>query len=626
MLNYKDEVVKLSMPAKIKMKFIEGINNKNFKINLIIILVKTLLFIALLSDDKANGIHLKSVFIALPPFGGWIAINAAFVSLGLFFKGRAQKWSFWGLNLLFTILVIGDMWYYRSNSVFLNYHMFSMTSNLDNLGSSIISMVRLVDGIFLIDLVVMAVINIKNRKTYTKNPRNTIGALSILLLAFTFLAYLHVKIDKKEGGFTGQYLFRTCWSPNQTMGNLTPIGYHVYDAYDFYEQSKPYKFNSNEKEEVKNTLSSLKENKQDNEYAGMLKGKNLLVIQWESLENCVINQKIEGKEITPNVNKLLSNSLYFDNFYEQTYGGTSSDAELMTNTSVFPVREGATFFRYPTNTYKYSLPNIFKNMGYSTLASHPDKGSYWNWMTSLKSMGYEKLLDSADYDTTDVINLGVSDESYLKQFNEVLKTQKSPYMAYTITLTSHSPFDMPENDRYLKLPENLEGTRLGGYFQSINYTDRYIGKLLTDLEESGALDNTVVVMYGDHEGVHKFYDDEVKATKNLEPWMEKNDKKVPLIIYNKDIQGKTLSVKGGQIDTLPTIAYLFGAPKESYSSILTIGRNLLNTDKSYALLSNYELMQDGLSTEEQEKIKSMITISDKMIRGNYYRDEADFND
>jgi phosphoglycerol transferase MdoB-like AlkP superfamily enzyme len=501
-----------------------------------------------------------------------------------------------------------------------------MTSNLDNLGSSIISMVRLVDAIFLIDLVVMAVKNIKNRKTYTKYSRNVIGALCILLVAFTYLTYLHVKIDRKNGGFEGQFLFRTSWSPNQTMGNLTPIGYHIYDGYDFYEQSKPYKFDQSEKEEVNSTLSSLKEDKQDNSYAGMLKGKNLLVIQWESLENCVINQKIDGQEITPNVNKLLSNSLYFNNFYEQTYGGTSSDAELMTNTSVFPVREGATFFRYPSNTYKYSLPNIFKNMGYSTLASHPDKGSYWNWMTALKSMGYEKLLDSADYDTSDAINLGVSDESYLKQFGEVLKNQKSPYMAYTITLTSHSPFDMPQNDRYIKLPQNLEGSKLGGYFQSINYTDRYIGQLLNDLEQSGALDNTVVVMYGDHEGVHKFYDDEVKSMKNLEPWMEKNDRKVPLIIYNKDIRGKTLSVKGGQVDTLPTIAYLFGAQKQEYSSTLTIGRNLLNTDKSYALLSNHELMQDGLSTEEQDKVKSLIDISDKMIRGNYYRDEADLND
>ncbi|MBD7911481.1 MULTISPECIES: LTA synthase family protein [Clostridium] len=626
MLNYKEEVIYRNIPTRIKDKFFEGIKNRDFLLTLVIILIKTLLFLALLSDDKANGIHLKSIFFSMPPLGAWLAINAAFVAIGLFFNGKVQKWSFWTLNLLFTILVIGDMWYYRSNSVFLNYHMFSMTSNLDNLGSSIVSMVRLVDGLFLIDLVIMAVKNIKNRKTYTKHSRNVIGALCILLVSFSFLTYLHIKLDRKAGGFEGQFLFRTSWSPNQTMGNLTPIGYHIYDGYDFYQQSKPYKFDSNEKEEVRNTLTSLKENKPDNEYAGMLKGKNLLVIQWESLENCVINQKVDGQEITPNVNKLLSNSLYFNNFYEQTYGGTSSDAELMTNTSVFPVREGATFFRYPTNTYKYSLPNIFKNMGYSTLASHPDKGSYWNWMTSLRSMGYEKLLDASDYDTSDVINLGVSDESYLKQFGEVIKKQKSPYMAYTITLTSHSPFDMPENDRYLKLPENLEGTKLGGYFQSINYTDRYIGKLLSDLEESGALDNTVVVMYGDHEGVHKFYGDEVSATKGLEPWMEKDDRKIPLIVYNKDIQGKTFSVKGGQVDTLPTVAYLFGAPKEQYSSNLTIGRNLLNTNKDYALLSNYDLKQDGLTPEEQEKVKSLIGISDKMIRGNYYRDEADLND
>lgn len=620
MLNYERTSITIKEKLSIKKSFIEAVRNKDFLIYLAIFLSKTLLFIALVSDDKANGINFKNMFFSLPPLGAWIVINSAFLAIAFFFKGSGQKWCFWTLNLLFSLLILGDMWYYRSNSVFLNYHMFSMTSNLENLGSSIISMLRVVDILFFIDIIVLAYFNVKNRKSFKEVKRNILGGITLILVSLSFLFYLHIKIDKLDGGFQYQFLFRTSWSPNQTMGNLTPIGYHIYDAFDFYEQSKPYVFEKDELESTKEVLKSLKEDLPDNEYAGLMKGKNLIVIQWESLETSVINQSINGQEITPTLNKILSNSLYFNNFYEQTYSGTSSDAELLTNTSVFPVREGATFFRYPTNTYENSLPNIFKRMGYSTLASHPDKGSYWNWLIALKSMGYDECLDSSDYDTSEKINLGVSDKSYLNQFVDKVKELESPFMAYTITLTSHTPFDLPKDEIYLNVPENLKGSKLGGYYECINYTDKYIGELLKRLDKEGILDNTVVVIYGDHEGVHKFYDDEVSAMKDLEPWMKKNNKKVPFIIYNKNLEGQTFSKAGGQVDLLPTVSYLFGASKDDYNSLLTLGKNLLNTNMDYALLSNHDLVGDNLDKEEQEKIKSFIEISDKMIRGNYFRD------
>lgn len=620
MLNYNLNTEKERVPLKIKRKFIECVKNKDYLISLSLLMAKTLLFVVLISDDKANGINPKLVFYSMPPLLVWITIITVFLSISFFFKGKVQKWAFWILNFFFTLIVIGDMWYFRSNSVFLNYHMFGMANNLENLGSSIISMVRPVDFIFIIDLIILGYKNIRGKgKTY---ERNIVGGLAILLLASTYLVYVNIKVDKLDKGFANQMIFRGSWSPNQTMSNITPIGYHIYDYFDFRNKSKPYVFEEEEKQQIKETLESLKENNPDNEYAGMLKGKNLLVIQWESLETFVVGQSVQGKEITPNLNRLLSNSFYFDNVHEQTWNGTSSDAELMTNTSVLPVRYGSTFFRYPNNSYDYSLPNIFNRMGYSTIASHPDKGSYWNWMTNLKSMGYETCLDSTNYDTSDRLNLGVSDKSYFKQFSEVLKKEKNPFLAYTITLSSHAPFLMPNEEKVLDMPDNIRDTKLDGYFQSIHYTDKYLGEMLENLKSSGILDNTVVVIYGDHEGIHKFYDDELEGIKDMEPWMVSNNKKIPLVIYNKDLKGEKLSVTGGQIDTLPTLAYLLGAKKEDYETPLTLGRNLLNTKEDYVLLSNGELIQNGLSKEKQEKIKSLMDISDKMIRGNYYNKEG----
>lgn len=599
----------------IRTSIIDVKDNKYFKITFIAIFLKSILFMALISDDKANGINPMRVFYSYPPFLVYFSFIAIFLSFGFLFKSKGQAIGFLILDILFTILVIGDLWYFRSNASFLTLHMLKMTSNLDNLGSSIISMVRLVDIIFIIDVIFLIILIIKEKSIVLK--RNIHSFILLFLIPIIYLTYAHFKIDKYNKGFENQMIFRKSWSPNQTMSNLTPIGYHIFDSYNYYKESKPYVLSDEEEKEASTWFENKKENLPDNEYYGMMKGKNLLIIQWESLETFVIGQKVNGQEVTPNLNKLLNNSLYFDNFYEQTYNGTSSDGELITNTSTFPVREGATFFRYPSNEYKYSFPNVFKEMGYKTLASHPDKGSYWNWMPALKAIGYEECIDSTNYNVDEVINLGISDESYLKQFGEKLKDIKSPFLSYTVTLTSHSPFTvLPEKDKQLELPSNLVDTRIGGYFQSINYTDRYFGELLEYLREEGVLENTVVVVYGDHEGVHKFYDDEVKATNGLESWMETNNRKVPLIIYNNEISGKTINIKGGQVDTLPTVAYLFGANLDKESN-RTIGRNLLNTNKDFVVLSNREFI--GNEELKEEMLKS-IDLSDKLIRANYYKD------
>lgn len=623
MLNYDLERAKVSMPLQVKRNFVLAIKNKDFLYNFIGILIKSVLFMLLISDDKANGINLRHVFWSIPPFVVWFAIISLYLSLGFFFKGKLQKWCFFTLNLIFTFIVIGDLWYFRSNSVFLNIHMFSMVSNLDNLGSSIISMIRAVDFLFLIDIMYIAYLNIKKRKTIVFE-RNLIGGLALIMLCSTYLFYAHIKIDKLEKGFSNQMLFRRSWSVNQTISNITPIGYHIFDGIKSYVESKPYEFTEEEKVEINNVLNDIKEEPKTNEYKGMLKGKNLLLIQWESLETFVVNQKIDGQEITPNLNKLLNNSLYFSNFHEQTWNGTSSDAELIVNAGVLPVREGATFFRFPSNTYENSLPNIFKNLGYSTIASHPDKGSYWNWMANQKSIGYETIYDSTNYINDDNLNLGMSDKTYFKQFGEKLKEAKEPFLAYTITLSSHSPFIMPEDEQRLNLPSEYANSKLGGYFQSINYTDRYLGEFLKYLEEEGILENTAVVIYGDHEGVHKFYNDEIKGLKGTEEWMMENNEKVPFLIYNKDIEGKEFKTLSGQVDTIPTLAYLFGAEEKVWNNPLLLGRNLLTTEDSYVLLSNKTLLEEGLSEEKKEKIKKLTEISDKLIRGNCFTGKVDW--
>ena len=323
-------------------------------------------------------------------------------------------------------------------------------------------MLRLVDLLFVVDLFVLGVIGLKCKLIYTKARRSTSILLILLVLSVAYIYYQHVKLD--NNGNDDSMLFRISWCTNQTMSNLSPLGYHSYDIYNFYKNNQDNKLSPEEKQTINNWFAQNQEILPPNKFKGIFKGQNLIMVQVESLEHQVINQKVNGQEITPTLNKLLANSIYFSNFYEQVNNGSSSDSDLLANTSVYPVRTGATFFRFPDNTYN-SLPKMLRGLGYNTLAIHPDKGSYWNWMPALKAIGFEKTIDEAQFNTEEKIGLGISDGSYFKQIAPIILEQKQPFYDFLVTLTSHNPFDLPKEYRSLSLSDDLNQTKLGGYFR-----------------------------------------------------------------------------------------------------------------------------------------------------------------
>lgn len=585
----------------------------------IAMLGKSILFIGLTNNENATKYdHMKAFysFSSPPSLEIYTAFILIILSFAFLFKGRARYWFFVSSNALFSILLITDLMYYRGYCSFLSPYMLSQTTNLDNLFSSVISMLRQIDFLFILDLLILVGIGIKFKTVYVKAERNICTLLILFVLSVSYVYYQHVQLDLK--GNDGEMLFRVAWSPNQTMTNLSPLGYHGYDIYNYIQDSKDSKIKPEESEAIKNWLAQNKEKLPANEYKGIFEGQNLIMIQVESLETSVINQKINGQEITPNLNKLLANSFYFSNFYEQVYNGSSSDADLLANTSVYPVRTGATFFRFPNNTYN-SLPRILGEDGYNTLAIHPDKGSYWNWMPALTAIGFEKTMDESRFNTEEKIGLGLSDGSYFRQIAPIIAEQKQPFYDFMVTLTSHNPFDLPEQYRSLILSEDMNKTKLGGYFQSIRYTDEQIGKFLETLDKNGVLENTVVVIYGDHTGVHKYYNDEVKKVQPQESWWLDDSKRIPLIIYHKGLNGKEITTIGGQVDTMPTVAYLMGIAEERYSNT-AFGRNLLNTKKDFAVLANRQYMGEAEDVTEYNNQLMGIDMADLVIRKNYFKE------
>ena len=556
------------------------------------------------------------VWSVVPTYAVYLAFLIIPLALVFLVQGKKRLWGLLAGNVLVSVLFLFDLWHFRAFGTFLSVHVISQTANLTNLGSCIWSMGLPEDLWLFFDIPVglLLVLLAHRQQQRQANCYQRLAAV-LLVVAAGYLAYAHYVFDLSPQRGQKQYLFTLCWAPSQTVTGLSPLGYHVFDAYTYAADSRPLLLTTADKAEIAAWYQAKQERRPDNAYKGLFAGKNLLMIQVESLESFYLQHTVGGQEITPNLNRLLPHSLYFPDFYEQVSNGTTADAEFMANTSLYPLRRGTAYFRYPDNTY-CSLPKLMAGAGYTTLALHPDNKSYWNWQYNMESIGYQLCLDAGNFMADEQIGLGLSDGSFFRQAAPLLKEQRQPFLAFMLTLTNHTTFELPDKYQELEPDVKFAGTMLGKSFHTVHYTDKQLGWLLQYLDNAQLLDNTVVVIYGDHTGVHKFYAQETGAITPAEAWWQDNQRKVPLIIYQKNLTGREIAVTGGQIDILPTVAYLLGIDEAAYAHS-AMGRNLLNTGKDFAVLADSQVVGQMPDSEQEQAVKGW-ELADKIICSSYF--------
>ncbi|MGU8378941.1 LTA synthase family protein [Clostridium perfringens] len=581
----------------------------------VVLQVKSMMLLSMLRTPGSASMNFGIMYFTPPAIWAHIAIVTLIASFVYLFKGKGRMWAAIVIDILVTILFIADIWYYRVNGTFLSIRHIIEPGIFNPIGKSLFNF-KPIDLLFLLDFVILFLVykftGLKNVKYKSSLKTRLIAFISVFGISAIVIGFGHYYLDIAKK--SDKVLFRIAWAPFQTFSDISPLGYHGYDIY--YYTNKEMTLTDAEKNEIKTWFDENKEDLPDNKYKGMFEGKNLIAIQVESLENFVIGQKVYGQEITPNINKLLKNSLYFDNIKEQNNSGISSDCDLMVNTSMLPVRNGSTFFGYPWTEYN-TLQDLLNSKGYNTISTHPEVPGNWNWAEAHKSFKADKIWDASQFDQSEVIGLGMSDESYLKQIGDKLKNEKQPFYTFLVTLTSHGPFEVPEDKQYLNLPQDLNENMLGAYFQSVRYTDEAIGKFINQLKEEGLLENTVIMLYGDHCGVHKFYEDDIKDSPLEGDWWKDNEKEIPFMMYNPSIQGETISKEGGQIDFLPTIAYLLGFNRDAFDST-AMGRVLVNTNRNAIILNDGEIVGNP-TPKEKAHLEKSFNIADMVIKGNYFK-------
>jgi phosphoglycerol transferase MdoB-like AlkP superfamily enzyme len=464
---------------------------------------------------------------------------------------------------------------------------------LIDMDQSIISLIKATDFLLILDIPVLIFLI----KIYKNNIiiKRKITLFAIAFFASVFLIIMQFN-QLEDSRMLGNYRLHPLV--------MSPIGNHMFDIYRFaYEKGD--NLNSDDIALIRNWLEeNSKNNTLDNKYRflhGLAKGKNIIAIQFESLENILINQSYFNQEITPNINKILKSSIYFNNIYEQVREGNSSDAEFMFNASIYPISNGSTFLRFGDNKYN-SLPYILNSYGYNSVAIHGDDKEFWNRDRVFPALGFNNYIHEEDFNYVKKDGMGIADESLFLQTYDELEKLNKPFYTFIITLTSHMPFDISDYLRSLALPNNDYSCN---YLESIHYTDKVFGDFYNRLNECGMLDDTILVIYGDHEGVHKYYD----------TYLPDNNGHVPFIIHIPGLEGFVVDKLGGQIDMMPTLLYLLGIDNNDYYKSL-MGRNLFSNSPSSVLLPSGEIIGN---TGKSEHLKKANDIANLIISGNYFK-------
>ena len=215
-------------------------------------------------------------------------------------------------------------------------------------------------------------------------------------------------------------------------------------------------------------------NKVDSPYYAKFKGYNICFIALESLGTKLIHHKIDGKEVTPFLNSLIKESLYFKNSLDLTLIGSTADAEFATLTGNFPDYRNNTYLKSMFKQKYLSLPKTLTNFGYSTASFHGFEKGFLEPRKCSPFTGISKMYFKEKYLVKEKVGLGVGDKSFFLQSIPYLNSLPKPFFAYLITLSSHNPYlDIPKGtSEFNSTDGNHDISEISGYVQLINYLDQ----------------------------------------------------------------------------------------------------------------------------------------------------------
>ncbi|MFC5471764.1 LTA synthase family protein [Cohnella suwonensis] len=521
----------------------------------------------------------------------------------IFLGTRARALALAILDLALSFLMFSDLIYFRYFKDFISVPVLLQAGQVGELQASIWSLTEQGDWFLFADIPVAIALVVwvfwshssakkKNAgiaRVQVRGPKTWWRKFVPATLAFVVgWALIYYPVEEQKNGWARGLFVGNWW--NIPIYNVTGLlGFHGYDAFRY---AKEHWFGDELPQEKIDEAKSwfedrkkLQKQMESEPLFGEYKGKNVLVVQAEAFQQFVIGQSIGGEEITPNLNKLIGESVYFPNFYHQTAQGRTSDADFGTSCSMHPLPTGSVFIRFAGNEFDCA-PTILHDQGYDATVYHAYDGSFWNRNNMYHNMDYDRFYTIKDYEIDEPVGWSLGDRSFFRQTVEQLKMRDNfPFYAMAISLSSHHPFKLPYSDQELKVGE-LQGKILGDYVQAAHYVDSAIGELIADLKEENLWDDTILMIYGDHD--NSVYDWTQYETLFGHPVSDIDKdriaRQVPFLIHLPgDGHAGVVDKAVGQIDTTPTIMHLLGISADPYR---LMGVSMLSQAKKSVVFRN----------------------------------------
>ena len=489
-----------------------------------------------------------------------------------FLKPSKRSFAVMGVSAFFSVIMIANTLFYKFYDDIMTLPILLQMDNTGGLGSSVMNLIDFKVLFLVMNLPILMVANRRIKDSTKVTPhfykKYFISMIGAYLLTFG-LSYL-----------SGLPMFNVPYNREVMIKTLGIYQYGLYDIYLSLTTPIDYALaENNEFIEVSNYVKSNQINP-NSELFGVAKDQNIIVISLESLQEFAINLEVNGEEVTPFLNQFIQECYYFDNFYQQTSQGKTSDAEFITENSLYAADRGSAFYAKSQNQYE-SLASILKGQGYYTAVFHANEKEFWNRETMYEALGFDHFFDESAFlvNEENSFGWGLTDEAFFEQTLDYLKGLPQPFYAKLLTLTNHYPFEIPEQYQYIS-PGETNNEIVNHYITTVRYLDEALKSFITNLKESGLYDNTIIVMYGDHYGLSESYyedlaillqEEEITLNRHLDL------QRVPFIIHlpNQE-EGEVVSTVSGQIDMKPTLLNLVGLPVNAY---INFGQDLFAADR-----------------------------------------------
>lgn len=376
------------------------------------------------------------------------------------------------------------------------------------------------------------------------------------------------------------------WTNMHIVNELGCSGYFFYDIHQIIKE----KLYTVSKEDVKEIRTYLKRFTHiDNKFIKN-KNKNIVLLQLESVDGITLDLKLDNAPLMPNLRRIIEKSIYFPNTIDQSGVGKTSDGEFLALTSLLPIINDSMYKSYDLSLVP-SLPKILTKNNYRTFSIHGFMGGFWGRDKAHKLLGYEKTYFMDNLVQDDIVGWGISDKSVMKQAVKIMKKEKKPFMAHIILLTNHHPYDHVEKGPFKKPSDIVEN-----YINSIRYVDEAIGVLFELLEKENLLDDTMIMIFSDHDSA---ITSKIHEKFNLSYSDGFKDDKIPLIFYTGDEKYVNERL-AGQADIAPLILEKLGIG----IPFSMIGNSYLDS-KQGVLLQNGEFI---IKNDKEELVKENTNI------------------